>query len=245
MFYFNIFLNFMTKRLNHRLFFVFLMSTLLAIMALSCGEDQVIEKIVDVPGDTVKVARKLNYNFIETFSVDLGAGEAAMQASVRGDSIYLYWPQYLPQPENITPVITVADKAGVQPASETQIAFETGVTYTVTAEDGSQKKYVLKVVINQALPWFEATVGQVEVGTEMILNGDFFIPDAAMTHVYMIAEGSTVETELTIVQITETRINVQVPADFAMGPYKVKVRTGWRVAYDREYDTIDVVASPI
>ena len=235
----------MMKRFNHRLFFILLMGCVPMILILGCGEDEVVEKIVDVPGDTVRVARQLDYNFMETFSVEMAEGAAAMQASVRGDSIYLYWPLYLAQPAHIAPVITVAPKAGVQPASGAEVAFETGVAYTVTAEDGSKKKYVLKIVINQPQHWFEATVGQTEVGKNMILNGDFFIPDATMTHVYLIAAGTTVATEIEIVAITETRITAKVPANFAPGAYQVKVQTGWRKAYDRLYEVIDVVAAPI
>lgn len=235
----------MKQIFNHRRFFVSLISGVLAVIVMSCGEDQIVEKIVNVPGDTVKIIRKLDYNFIESFSVDMEKNDEAMQASVRGDSIYLYWPLYLPQPEHIAPIITVADKATVQPASKVEVAFETGVAYTVTAEDGSRKNCVLKVVINQPSPWFEATAGQVEVGTELILNGDFFIPDQTMTHVYMISKGSAVATELVITQISETRINAQMPADFAVGAYQIKVQTGWRVTYDREYEVIDVVAAPI
>jgi len=234
----------MMKRFNQRLFFIPLIGSVLMVMAMSCGEDQVVEKIVDVPGDTVRVARKLDYNFIETFSVDMGEGVGPMQASVRGDSIYLYWPLYLAQPVHIAPVITVAQKASVQPASGAEVDFETGVYYTVIAEDGSKRKYVLKVVINQPQPWFEATVGQTEVGKNMILNGDFFIPDAAMTHVYLIAAGTAAATEIEMVAITETRITARVPTDFVPGSYRVKVQTGWRQVYDREFETIDIVAAP-
>src|SRR4051812_31297221 len=126
MFYLNIFLKSMMEHFNPRMFFVSWISGMLAIITMGCGEDQVVEKIVNVPGDTVKVARKLNYNFIESFSIDAAEGQESLLGSVRGDSIYLYWPVYVPQPEHVTPMIIVADKATVQPASAAEVAFKTG-----------------------------------------------------------------------------------------------------------------------
>jgi hypothetical protein len=48
----------------------------------------------------------------------------------------------------LTPTITVSDKATISPGSGVaQDFFSGGVTYTVTAEDGTKKQYVAKAIV--------------------------------------------------------------------------------------------------
>jgi hypothetical protein len=235
MFYPNMFQKTMIRIFHRRLFVVSCRCCLLALMAMACGDDVEVEKIVNIPGDTVRVTPKSADASITSFTV--GAGGEALKASVRGDSIYLYWPVYLAQPAHIAPVINVATQAAVQPASGAEVVFETGVTYTVTSEDGTERKYKLKKVINQPVPWVEGTAA-IEVGSSLFLNGDFFIPDADLTHVFL--QNAAGAVELAISSISETQIVVAVPADMPVGPYKLKVHTGWRVTYDRLFEQLEV-----
>ena len=49
------------------------------------------------------------------------------------------------QVDNLTPTITVSDKAQVSPESGVAQDFTDPVVYTVTAEDGSQQEYTVTV----------------------------------------------------------------------------------------------------
>ena len=49
----------------------------------------------------------------------------------------------------LVPVITVSDKATVTPASGSPVNFTNPVTFTVTAEDGSQVNYVATITVDQ------------------------------------------------------------------------------------------------
>ncbi len=51
---------------------------------------------------------------------------------------------------NLTPTITVSDKAAVSPASGVAQNFTSPVTYTVTADDGSTQDYTVTVTVNAA-----------------------------------------------------------------------------------------------
>ena len=56
----------------------------------------------------------------------------------------------MPEGTNVTalvPIITVSDKAMVNPASGVPQNFTTSKTYTVTAEDGTQAVYTVTVII--------------------------------------------------------------------------------------------------
>src|SRR5699024_6254922 len=70
------------------------------------------------------------------------------KAAIHEDSIIVYWPQRIPGSMDITPTIEVAEKATVSPASGTSIELATGTPVTVTAEDGTQKVYYIKLIQN-------------------------------------------------------------------------------------------------
>ena len=58
----------------------------------------------------------------------------------------------VPNGTNVTqlvPVITISEKATVDPASGMPVDFTNPVTYTVTAEDGSQATYVVTITVDQ------------------------------------------------------------------------------------------------
>lgn len=74
-------------------------------------------------------------------------GSDAWQIS--GANISYLYPKGTTQ-GNLTPVITVSEKAKVSPESGVAQNFFTdgGVTYTVTAEDGTTKTYTAKATVN-------------------------------------------------------------------------------------------------
>ena len=84
---------------------------------------------------------------IESFKV----GTDTWQIS--GTSITFQYPKGT-TPGSLTPTITVSDKASVNPASgaaQSDFFTANGVTYTVTAEDGTTKKtYTAKATVATA-----------------------------------------------------------------------------------------------
>src|SRR5690606_26321567 len=143
----------------HTKTYIYLIALVVGVLALSCKEEEIVEKIINIPGDTVQVTAEVNYTDILAFTVPGGEEGSALKASVREDSIYLYWPVYWDLPEHIVPEIAVAEKAGISPASGEEVALKTGEAYTVTAEDGTEKAYFLNLVVNQTPPWFQINSG--------------------------------------------------------------------------------------
>lgn len=173
------------------------------------------------------------YNRLETFSIAAGSG--AISGAIAGDSIVIYWPSHLPQPEKISPQITVAENATVTPVSGTEVDFKTGTAFTVKAQNGAEKKFYLKVVYNQPpIQVFEVTYSAVKGGSLVVDNGTvirYIERDAAKTKCYIVDDGD-VATELPLEFFTgysgEANMRISVPDDPAIkvGAYRLRITSG-------------------
>jgi len=156
----------------------------------------------------------LPYTEIVSFSIKDNNG-SVLKAAIVNNEITLYWPPEQAVPETITPVITLSDKATIQPASDTPVAFSENTTFTVTAEDGSKVTYKLAPTINYTKPYV-STITSVTTykdktykiqNQRFIINGDYFNPDATATKVFLVSADKT-EVPATIALITAIRITV-------------------------------------
>ena len=93
------------------------------------------------------------YKDIESFVIK-DALNNNISAALIGDSIIVYWPPFQNVPAKQKPEITLSANASISPVSGQEIDFKTGVTYTVTAQDGSTRKYTLKLAENIPSPFF-------------------------------------------------------------------------------------------
>ena len=199
-------------------------------LTTSC-EDEVIDRMVEIPGDTVTV---LGFNHIVSFQVKEFSADTVLEAAIDEDSLIVYWPSYRPLPETIAPEIIVANGATVTPASGESVSFTTGTLYTVHAEDKRERQYILKVVIYQPKPIYVTGDQVVEIeialdnttGVPAQFFGDYFIPDTVQTNLYMINWTSEEETKMKITSITPTRLEINIPQDFPKGYYRTSLKSG-------------------
>jgi len=171
------------------------------------------------------------YNDLEKFVITDNNG-AELKAAIQDDKIIIYYPPLQTIPDSIKPLITVSDRATVSPASGTKIPFQEGTTFTVTAQDGSTKKYTLQAALNQ--PPLAFTTGSTLLGTWVTLSGEYFITDTSQTKVSLIGmdkkehkiPGSLFTT------FTAAQITANLPAKLGIdtGTYTVKLVSGKRTA---------------
>jgi len=168
------------------------------------------------------------YNEIEKFSIkDISGTE--LSAAIQEKNIIIYWPPFQDQPDSIQPQIAVSDRAIITPKSGSKIPFKEGFSYEVKAQNDSINTYTLKIANNQPLPYFEVNELVVNLNRSMSLLGDYFIPDATHTSVYLMDKNKK-ETLLTINSISNNGINVNIPLVLSQDTshYHIKVITGKR-----------------
>ena len=127
------------------------------------------------------------YTQIASFVVTDSAGNQ-LQASITGDSIRMYWPPFQSIPDSISPVIEVSKGATVLPASGKKVALKKGMTYTITAQDGSVRTMILVLMPNEPLPIFtvQNAPNFMQMGGLLILNGQYLPLDTNRMQVYLV-----------------------------------------------------------
>lgn len=112
------------------------------------------------------------YTDILSFEImDQHAGREQLEGIVFKDSIIVYWNPDVDRPTTITPTIEVAAGASISPASGIAIPFSEEIIYTVTAENGQSKEYVLKVKTHREVPILSAIVGNFDYLVAMDVGG--------------------------------------------------------------------------
>lgn len=141
------------------------------------------------------------YAEIINFSIT-DANGAPLKGVINNDEIIIYWPPEQQIPETVTPLITVSERANVQPASNTPVTFIDGTSFMVTAQDGTKKTYQLKRIVNVPKPYITSFNGItsyndkdfVLVGEQLSFNGDYFNMNDDQLKVFLVAaDGSKVQ----------------------------------------------------
>ncbi len=203
---------------------------------ISC-EDEVLDTVVEIPGDTVRV---LGFNHIVSFEVSEFSLDTVLAAAITEDSIIVYWPSFKDRPENISPAITVAEGASISPTSGEEVSFQTGTSYTVTGEDQSERNYTLKVVIYQPEPvlGIDGVITFVPIIDDnpesLTFSGDHFIPDTARTSFSLVSWENGEEIPLKITDVPINRLSVKVPGDTPKGYYRTLLETGDRTLFKED-----------
>lgn len=178
------------------------------------------------------------YNNIERFSIQAPDG-STLKASISGNEIIVYWPPLVNMPDSVTPQIEVSERAKVHPASGTKLPFKDGVSFTVSAENGTAKIYILRAGSNQPMPVFEvASPDFLRIGNSIDLVGEYFIKDTAKTKVFLINNKSGAQTQLPGISFTtfySARISAPLPFTIDTGSCNVKLISGVRTVTQGPY----------
>ncbi|MDY0907033.1 hypothetical protein [Pedobacter sp. CFBP9032] len=168
------------------------------------------------------------YNDIESFVIK-DALNNELKASLKGDSIIVYWPPFQNVKYKVTPEIMVSSGASISPSSGQEINLKTGISYSVTAQDGSIKKYVLKVAINQPVP-IVSRISLTRLGQVGLIIGEYFIPDSNQTKLFLVDKQNK-EYQIHFSptdNLWSSKIQFTVPLDAKIdtGNYQVKLISG-------------------
>jgi hypothetical protein len=178
---------------------------------------------------------KRPYAEIERFAIAGYNGIDSIPAVIADDTIFIYWNPDADHPENIRPHIVVSTGATITPASGEQVSFSGQTVYTVTAEDGSVKKYTLKPVFNIPVPTlFNVTAARTwSATTPIVINGEYFLSTGDVKDIRVYAQrlrdGFEFDLPLDTPNITATRINAYLPkftAEFDTGAHRIYVKVG-------------------
>ena len=170
------------------------------------------------------------YNAIERFTVKDSNG-TTYRAVIKDDTLMVYWAQFATLPDSITPEIIVSENAKITPASGEKVSFREGVKYTVVAQNGSSKEYILKPLNNQPPPVLTIYTTTVVRGDYLVLGDEYFIPDTTQTKLYLVNAGQEIQIPgASFLIFSSAQIIANVPNDIATGTYNVKLVTGKRTA---------------
>jgi len=173
---------------------------------------------------------KYPYNDIERFVIK-DANGADLKASIENDNIIVYYPPFQTVPDFINPQITTSDRATVEPASGTKVAFKTGTVFKVKAQDGTVKTYTLKTYQSAPSPTFTISDLPYRPGADVYLTGEFMNPDTTVSKLYMVNQ-SNKEIQIhssSFTQFTASTLFFTIPASVDTGSYHIKLKTGNQV----------------
>ena len=167
---------------------------------------------------------KYPYNEIEQFTIQDATG-ANLKATIVGTDIIVYYPPFQVVPDFISPSITVSDKATVNPASGTKIAFKTGAVFKVTAQDGNTKTYTLKLASNQPATTF--TVSDTKIGDRLSIDGEFIVADTNRTKLFLVDKNNKdIKLPASLFdKFTAANLYLTLPSSIDTGVFKVKLLT--------------------
>ncbi len=201
-----------------------LLSLLLLVALVSCSK-------------TEQEQIKRPYNSIERFSI-AGYGDLdSISAVLKGDTILVYWNSESTPPKTIRPQIDVAPAATIAPASGTEVAFNQSTVYTVTAEDGSVRRYILKPVFNRAIPRLLQITAPFQWTWEgnfnLTINGLYLFTNGGVSGIQVYAQrlrdGYEFNLPLNNDLTTSTQINLKLPrltADLDSGLHRIWLQVG-------------------
>ncbi|MFT3824980.1 MAG: hypothetical protein QM731_13740 [Chitinophagaceae bacterium] len=208
-----------------------LVAALFITSVTSSCKKEYIDKYNIIPGDTVTVS---GYTYISSFTVHEFSADTALKATIKSDSIIVYWPSYKKMPDTIKPEILLPEKTAIAPASGTGVPFVTGTKFTVTAQSGSKKIYTLAVDFRQPKPSFTIySSNQLLIGSKCTLPGDWWLTDTAKTRIYLVSADTKQEYLMELVELSGAGASFYVPANVpTTGKYDIKVINGIYTIYN-------------
>ena len=213
---------------------IFPIATVLIIISgitLSSCKKEYIDRYNIIPGDTTRVS---GLNHIISFTLSEFSQDTTIKASItEKDSIFVYWPVYKQIPTEITPEIIISNKAAISPASGATIPFETDTKYKVTAEDGTERIYTLKVIPKQE-PFvlaYGADGGIYSKTANITLIGYGHVSDINKTTVILETLDKSHSYVADVNRVNATSIRFKASAETPAGKYLCKVTSGYATGY--------------
>tara|TARA_Y100001980_G_scaffold45816_1_gene27160 strand:- start:12696 stop:21623 length:8928 start_codon:yes stop_codon:yes gene_type:complete len=167
-------------------------------------------------------------NDIVTFTFSEINGEATIDASLHTVTAVAEAGTDVSQ---ITPMITISPNATVSPDTGVEQDFTSAVTYTVTAEDGTEQAWEVTVTEALATPTdiLLSSTSIDENGAQFDLVGDFTSIDASFndTHVHSLVsgEGDDDNTSFVINEVTQSLVANEVFDFETKNEYHVRIQT--------------------
>lgn len=178
---------------------------------------------------------KKPYNEVERFMI-AGYGDIdSIPAVIKRDSILVYWNARLTPPATIKPTIIISAGATISPASGEEVAFSGTTVYTITAENGTVKKYTLAPVFNNAIPTvISMTATRTwSATTPIAITGEYFLttgdPKNIKIYAQRVRDGFEFDLPFDTANVTATRINAYLPEMTSVldtGAHRVYVKVG-------------------
>ncbi|GAA4310338.1 hypothetical protein GCM10023149_04970 [Mucilaginibacter gynuensis] len=189
-----------------------LIIVIIALFASSCKKEYV----------------KTPYNTIENFTIKDAKGDP-LKAVIVNNRVIVYWPPLQTVPDSITPEISVSANASISPASGKKIPFNSSVTFTVTAQDGSTQQFTLSPAINQPPLDLNFSLEQY-LGGALNITGEYIIPDTNVTELYVINKKDNKATRLwgsSFNTFTNASLSIYpTPLTLDTGSYDIKLING-------------------
>ncbi|RYF26486.1 MAG: hypothetical protein EOO42_01430 [Flavobacteriales bacterium] len=176
---------------------------------------------------------KKPYNEIQRFAMAGYTGLDSLHASIVDDQIVVNWSATIPVPEKAKPMIRISSGAAIAPASGTEIDFKDGTSYTVTAEDGTQRVYKIKINKLDPMPRLLTAVTPVQFGwlnsLTIGLTGEYFLSGggASAIKVYLqrVKDGVEVDLPVPANSFTQTTLTANLPT------FDLACDTGWHKVF--------------
>lgn len=120
----------------------------------------------------------------------------------------------------LVPTIVISDKAAILPASGAKQDFSSPVTYTVTAEDGTEQQYKVSVS-KEGMAITSLSAEQIDRGQTLTIYGDGF--STSENTVKIVGEGDRGFSTLEITSESATKIDVVVSEWLWVGKFYIVV----------------------
>ena len=218
-------------------------SLLTAFFSSSCRK-QYIDKYNIIPGDTITVS---GYTYIESFLVHEFSKDTVLKASIKNDSIIVYWPGYKPTPDSIKPEIILPAYTTINPSSGNAIPFVTGTKFKVTAQSKAAVTYTLLVDFRQPKPYFTLSYNNVlTIGSKCNLNGDWWLTDTSATKIFLTDPESNQQYLMELTDLAASGAGFYVPGTVPPGKYDIRVINGIYTIFNDDIASRNnmVVATP-
>lgn len=188
------------------------------------------------------------YNELISFKVPYLDGKDTLIGVIEGDNIAIWWPtgaEY-PIPSSVKPVIDISRNAQVSPASEEAVELTDGMTYTVTAQDGSIRTYTINLTAELPPPpsFTQENAQQLAVGEGV----NFYFDNLAGDDNIYLQDDNNNEYEISIDINSRSSIYVLDQPDgsgIPAGEYYVRVKNKYHtVRSESKYITVKDEALP-
>ncbi|MBE8721299.1 DUF5018 domain-containing protein [Sphingobacterium pedocola] len=169
------------------------------------------------------------YNELISFKVPYLDGKDTLIGIIEGDNISIWWPTLAeyPLPAEVKPVVDISRNAQVSPASEAAVELKDGMSYTVTAQDGSSRTYTIRLTAELPPPpaFTQEYAQQVEVGdmirlhlANVVGNDEIFLQSEDNTEYPLLLQSQRVSTYTNYILDQPDGSGIQV------GEYYVKIK---------------------